>query len=401
MKTPEDTLENQLRIIRNLTASSYGSLLNGGALKSELSNETLLQNINSLIYRIRKRYDSYKTLVQTLPSGAKSEGALALADSILSHTEMLNQALLESALPELSKPYLELCEPLLAQFLTSSPPSRELIRESLRLSSHLKTHMPDALAFYFCVQAAYNFSRKLSLNAQDGLAKIVREITFPPEYQQAGLSILSYFSTVLQDKYPDVPATISIQQHPDVVTLIITLPDGTQDRVSKTLNEYGLVVTGKISPREFIDDDIRALALQQKLELAHMEVRQTRELLKVQDSYATKRIESLEVEIRNLHLLLSREFTSRENLQSGLLDLASRLAAGHISEQTSSLLQNLATAITERNGDKARVVLEDIQSSQPGLFSKLNEFFLQAATSGVIGNSVYDWLKLFWPALPK
>jgi len=156
-----------------------------------------------------------------------------------------------------------------------------------------------------------------------------------------------------------------------------------------------------MTAKTLVNDDFKALALQQKLELAQMEVRQTRDLLRIQDQYATKRVESLEAEVKNLYDLLGREFTSREVLQEGLLHLTAKLAVGHIGEQPTQLVRTLAEAISERNAERTRVVLEDIQSSQPALFDRLNDFFLQAATSGVIGNYVYDWLKALWPIMPK
>lgn len=188
---------------------------------------------------------------------------------------------------------------------------------------------------------------------------------------------------------------------PNLVTLVITLPDGSQDTVTQALNDYGLVVTGRMPARELVGDDIKALALQQKLELAQMEVRQTRDLLRLQERYSNGRIESLESEVKNLYALLGREFTSRERLQEGLLNLTKQMASGHIGEQATQLLSALSEAISERNDQRTRILLEDIQSADPDLFERLSDFFFQAATTGVIGNYVYDWLKVLWPVLPK
>jgi hypothetical protein len=308
---------------------------------------------------------------------------------------------------ERARPYASICEPIIANLLTeqapvqSSPPNIALIRTLSRLPNRLNEHAPPAVAYWFCICSAERYARTINLKHADGFAKIIREITFPPEYQQAGLSILNYFATVLADKYPNIPVAVSIKQEPNLVTLVITLPDGSQDTVTKALNDYGLVVTGKMSPRELLNNDIQALALQQKLELAQMEVRQTRDLLRIQEQYSNKHVESLENEVRKLYSLLERELTSRERLQKELMNLTGQLANGHVSEHTVQLISALSEAISERNADKARVVLEDIQSIEPDLFSRLHSFFVQAATSGVIGNSVFEWIKVAWPVLPK
>lgn len=406
MKKPVDPLKERLRVIRNLTVSAYAAASKGGTLKAEMANEAVAQRINQLVFKIKQRFDSFKVFIQTVPDGSRSAGAIALAESVLSHAAMLHRLLLEAGHEERARPYAEASAPYLSQMHSYFAHSvngsdSEVVKSSMRLVGQLKKIVPDLVTFYFCCETAATYAKSIHLNQSDGFSQIVREITFPPEYQQAGLSILNYFSTILHDKYPGVPVTVSIQQHPDKVTLIITFPDGTQDEVSKTLSDYGLVVIGKMTPTDLLGDDLKALALQQKLELAQMEIRQTRELLRIQDQYATKRIESLESEVANLYALLGREFTSRETLQAGLLKFANQLASGHVGDQASMLIHSLASAVAERNPERTRVVLEDIQSSEPEIFSRLNEFFLHAATSGVIGNYVYDWLKVLWPILPK
>ena len=282
-----------------------------------------------------------------------------------------------------------------------SPPSEELLKISIRLPHLLNAIAPAVVAYWFVICLAEQYAKTIALTHEDNSAKIVREITFPPEYQQAGISVLNYFAAVLADKYPNIPVAVSIKQEPHLVTLVITLPNGSQDTVTKVLNDYGLVITGKMTPKELVGDDIKALALQQKLELAQMEVRQTRDLLRIQEQYANKRVESLEHEVRNLYALLERELTSREKLQEGLMTLTQQFGSGHVGEQTIQLIGALSKAISERNAERTRIILEDIQSTEPDIFSRLNNFFLEAATTGVIGNYVYDWLKIVWPILPK
>ena len=100
--------------------------------------------------------------------------------------------------------------------------------------------------------------------------------------------------------------------------MLITLPDGSQEIVEKLLTDYGLVVAGKLNARELMSSDVRALALQQKLELAQMEVRQTRDLLRKQEKYAAGRVESLEQDVKNLYSLLGRELASKDELHEVL-----------------------------------------------------------------------------------
>ncbi|MCP4023838.1 MAG: pentapeptide repeat-containing protein, partial [Desulfobacteraceae bacterium] len=74
---------------------------------------------------------------------------------------------------------------------------------------------------------------------------INRSIEFPPEYKQAGISILNYFSEVLKTKYPDTNATVQIKQDGLKVIMTIDPGDGNKEIIEKALDEYGLVVRGQ------------------------------------------------------------------------------------------------------------------------------------------------------------
>ena len=269
-----------------------------------------------------------------------------------------------------------------------------------RLPHVLNALAPTHVAFYYCVLAATNFAAGVKFDDM-GLAKIVRELKFPAEYQQAGLSILNYFSAVLEDRYPDVLVGVSIQQYQDKVTLLITLPDGSQEIVEKLLTDYGLVVAGKLNPRELMSSDVRALALQQKLELAQMEVRQTRDLLRLQEKYAAGRVESLEQDVKNLYSLLGRELASKDELQRGFIELSLQSQNDQLKQQLSLLLVRLGDAIDHRDAQGTRIVLEDIKEADPDVFSKLSVYFYEAAATGVIGCVAFEWLKVILVAVAK
>lgn len=109
---------------------------------------------------------------------------------------------------------------------------------------------------------------------------IERFIEFPPEYHQAGISILNYFGTVLKKKYPDTKARIIIEQEDLKVKMIIDPQDG-RDReiIEKTLTEYGLVVTGNMKPEEFTDDKLLLIELKNELRMARFRVETQKEML--------------------------------------------------------------------------------------------------------------------------
>jgi HSP20 family molecular chaperone IbpA len=111
--------------------------------------------------------------------------------------------------------------------------------------------------FYsICWALNINFEEILDKSEEEGenndVSKVERSIEFPPEYWEAGTSILSYFSRILGVKYPSQKIKVRIEQEGLMLRMIIDTPTGEKEKIEKTLEEYGLVVTGKILPESFL-----------------------------------------------------------------------------------------------------------------------------------------------------
>lgn len=108
---------------------------------------------------------------------------------------------------------------------------------------------------------------------------INRSIEFPPEYHSAGLGILSYFGTVLREKYPDQEAKVKIEQDGQKVRMIIETKDGNKEIIEKALQEYELVITGEQPPESLYDDSLKVLELKTELRVAYTRIEGQRDLL--------------------------------------------------------------------------------------------------------------------------
>ncbi|WP_288400117.1 hypothetical protein [uncultured Acinetobacter sp.] len=120
-------------------------------------------------------------------------------------------------------------------------------------------------------------------NINDINVKLDRCITFEPEYYQAGLSILSYFGTVLRDKYPEQNATVRIEQHDLNVRMVIQSENGNIETIEKALQEYELVLKGETSPEEFAISPLKALELKNQLNLVKFQVESQKEIIALQN----------------------------------------------------------------------------------------------------------------------
>ena len=175
----------------------------------------------------------------------------------------------------------------------------------------LKGEYIEAESFYFiCQVLKLNPEIIIEFEEQD-VFKIERSIEFPPEYWQAGISILSYFSHVLNVKYPSQKIKVRIEQEGLILRMEIETPTGEREKIEKTLEEYRLVITGKIQIESFFSDPFEVMALKNKLEMAALELRQTKQLLDFTRDNSQQRIESLEVWVKQLYSIIGN------GLQSG------------------------------------------------------------------------------------
>jgi len=142
---------------------------------------------------------------------------------------------------------------------------------------------------------------------------IKRSIEFPPEYYQAGMSILIHFGSLLKTKYPDTKAKIKIEQEGLKVTMTIDPVQGEREEIERELDKYGLVVTGKMTPEEYAPNDpLLVIELESQLNIAKIQVENQRNML----LFAEKRIQSLEQDVQWLRNHIGSVLTHSEKVAS-------------------------------------------------------------------------------------
>lgn len=221
--------------------------------------------------------------------------------------------------------------------------------------------------------------------------KIIRSIDFPPEYKQAGISILSYFSEVVSSKYPDLEVGVTIEQIGTMVTLVVTTPEGEKERIEQELQEYSLVVQGKSPPESYFHSSNEVLALQNKLEIAALEIRQTTRLLKSERQHYKARIESLEQQVQWMGSLVDKDRTAHTELINSIRDL-SRQANTTTRHSFKTILDILERGIEAEDSTEIVEALSNIQREDRSLFQQVSELITIGAIQGVAGNYLYQFL---------
>jgi hypothetical protein len=225
--------------------------------------------------------------------------------------------------------------------------------------------------------------------------KILRTIIFQPEFKQAGISILSFFSEIVSRKYPNMDVGVRIEQQGNKVTLVIETPAGEIEKIEHELSNYGLVVTGQVPIEEYLPIPTDAMLLKHKLEIANLELRQTRDLLGSERNSYAKRIESLEDQIGFMRKIFDKAQYDNEQTTATLRQLAA---------SNSLDVQNVLLRIVdmlEKNGEVDQRALHDqvvaLAKQSPSVIDRLNELFIKGSIQGAAGNYLYAALQ----TLPK
>ncbi|MGR5284912.1 hypothetical protein ACP3V5_06310 [Vibrio maritimus] len=132
---------------------------------------------------------------------------------------------------------------------------------------------------------------KAAVNALSSTSMIERCIEFPPEYHQAGVGILSYFSSYLAKQYPENKARVRIEQSGNSVRMVVEGEDGSLETIEKALHEYELIVTGEEKAERFVNNDITLIELKSELRMAKYRIETQQDLLGVQNTRIDKLLE--------------------------------------------------------------------------------------------------------------
>lgn len=239
------------------------------------------------------------------------------------------------------------------------------------------------------------------IDEEIGGSKIKRTIEFKPEQTQAGLSILNYFSRIVRQKYPDVNVKVKIQQDIDFVHMEIQTPEGEIEKIKQTLDQYGLVVLGQISPNELLSNPMHIMELKNKLEMSAMELRMTKELLENTKSMQNERIESLEEKVSQLHALVGSGVTESSELHTIFKALIRVNSKGsEIEKAVSTLIKNISICAYKEDNKEANEAIKVIVDKEPGLFNHL-QYVVKGTICGAGGSVAGSWITAFINALPK
>lgn len=253
---------------------------------------------------------------------------------------------------------------------------------------------------------------------------IDRCIKFPPEYQQAGLGILNYFSVYLREQYPNEDATISIEQHGLNVRLIIETPEGKSETIERALQEYELIVSGQEKPERFTSNDKVILELRNEIRIFKARIEFNQDVIGIKDKQIDQLLNLVSQGLSKPSPLVidfkpiinnSNNIHFNQNISSALVNIAELVELLPQSSQENLMLTEVAGSLEaiEMESDPASVrrspamskfrrVIEkflDTTDSANAAIEKIENGIDIAKDLGKKYNSIAEWCGL--PVIPS
>jgi len=228
-----------------------------------------------------------------------------------------------------------------------------------------------------------------------------RSIEFSPEFRQAGVSILSFFSEVVRSEYSDQDVRVGILQQGDKVTLRVETPDGTVlKEIEKTLEKYGLVVMGS-APVESLSDNRELIRdLKTKLEVTSLELRLRQESHLEHRKQYENRIVSLEEQVKQLHGMIGSNLAHYDRLTEIIRAIVSNDKITKSLEKALNTIDKLAKSeFTEESARRLETSIIEIEKESPGLIIRLITT-LETVPSSILANLVSPWVQTLFSSLP-
>ncbi|MBH8559860.1 hypothetical protein [Hymenobacter negativus] len=263
----------------------------------------------------------------------------------------------------------------------------------------------------------------------DSNSSVDRALVFPPEFYQAGVTVLSNFGNILKQKYPNINARVRIEQDGNTVRMHVSLPDGEVKVAEEVLDKYLKVVQEQEPPSALLDNPLQVAMLEQKLEMVKLELRSSASMyqlaLRTND---TMRADHEQV-VTNFQRIIGEQSEQLDrqdkqlDRQAGHIDSLIALSAqqnavhghvqmaqiGHTStlfkdllgeaqgsraavEAVQTLQRHLTASIAAVDAeDQIRAALSTIKEEKPSLLNHLAAQ-LESAGFGALGGVALEWL---------
>ena len=229
-----------------------------------------------------------------------------------------------------------------------------------------------------------------------------KSIEFDAEFRQAGVTILSFFSEVVQSEFSDADVKVGILQEGNTVTLRVETPQGEVIKeIKKTLEKYGMVVMGNMPIENLSDNKELIRDLKTKLEVTNLELRLRQEAHLEHKKHYEGRILNLEEQVKNLHSMIGTNLANYTQLTEVVKSLVSDDAITQALGDALKIIDKIAISeYSDESSEELRASFKEIESKSPGIVRRLFQT-IETMPASIASNLASPWVQSFISSLPK
>ena len=220
---------------------------------------------------------------------------------------------------------------------------------------------------------------------------IIKELNFPKEYTQTGISILNYFGEIIIERYANIDISVSIQQLKHKVIMVINTPNTYQEIIEQDLYDYGQVVLGYDSIDKFSKNSQEFIKLTNKLELVQLEIKNINKLLLSEKEKNILLIQQIKQQDSNLQFM-QELFSNEKKEKTKLLELIKKMNKA-LTKKEQIYIDKLLKVIDSNDKALLRNEIENIKNNEPNLLGKINELIIKGGIQGASGNYFFALLQ--------
>lgn len=231
---------------------------------------------------------------------------------------------------------------------------------------------------------------------------IEKSIEFDHEYRQAGISILSFFSEIVDVEFPRQDVKVGIIQKGNSVTLRIETPDGViLKEVEQKLNEYGMAVMGK-QPIESLSGDRNLIReLKTRLEVSGLELKLRQEAHLEYKVEIQNTVENLQSQILSLHEIVGQSLIHQKSLAETIIALSNNNDPSNIFKIALESISDICNLDqSTENEKKLKYSLSTIEKESPGLLIRLAQT-LEGIPASIAAGILTPWVQAVIVSIPK
>lgn len=229
---------------------------------------------------------------------------------------------------------------------------------------------------------------------------IVRTVSLPLVYQQAGVGLLHYVSRILAFRCPDVPVKVAIIHDESFVKLRLEVPENKRSEIEAVVEDYSAVLKGAKPLNQLLSQTEHLMELKQKLDLSALEIRITRDIIENPDPENMDNIETLEAEIRQFHQLIGRGLSQVQVVSAVITSLLEQ--ERHKVQAALLVLQKkMDHVISESDEGVVKEALATILEHEPQFFNQIQDAISHSGTSGKIMDNLLSWASSLSTVMPR